>query len=73
MHPVPQRASTSHLDRLIGREDRKKKKDNEVLTWAVETLASSDIKNDPSDGEQDPPAVMPIELCEGARGICGEA
>jgi hypothetical protein len=49
------------------------KKRNEVLTRAVETHASSDIKNDPSDGEQDPPAVVPIELCEGARGISGKA
>jgi hypothetical protein len=49
------------------------KKGNEVLTWAVETLASSDVKNDPSDGEQDPPAVVPIELCKGPRGICGKA
>jgi hypothetical protein len=44
-----------------------------VLTWAVETLASSDIKNDPSDGEQDPPVVVPVELCECAWAICGEA
>jgi len=48
-------------------------KSNEMLTRAVETLASSDIKNDPSDGEQDPPTVVPIELCEGARIICGKA
>jgi len=48
------------------------KKKGLLLTWAVETLASSDIKDDPSDGEQDPPAVVPIELCESARGICGE-
>ena len=44
-----------------------------MLTWAVKTLAPSDIKDKPSDGEQDPPAVVSIELCEGARGICGKA
>jgi hypothetical protein len=41
-----------------------------VLTWAVESLSTSDVKHDPSNGEQNSPTVVPIELCEGARGIC---
>ncbi len=39
------------------------------LTWAVEPLASSDIKHDPSNSKQDPPIVVPVKLYEGARGI----
>ena len=43
-----------------------------MLTGAVESFGSGDIKHDPSDGKQNPSTVVPVELCEGARGICGE-
>ena len=43
-----------------------------MLTWAIKTFSPSDIKNHPGDGEQGPPTVVPVELCESARGICCE-
>jgi hypothetical protein len=43
-----------------------------VLTGAVEPSGSGDIKHDPSNGKQSPSTVVPVELCECARGIRGE-
>ena len=43
-----------------------------MLTWTVEPPSTSDVEHDPSNGEQNSPTVVPIELCEGARGIRGE-
>jgi hypothetical protein len=71
-HPVLQRASTSHLDIHVSHLDTlssRRSKRQRTLTWAVEPLASGDIKHGPSDSKQDPPTVVPIKLCEGARGI----
>ena len=38
----------------------------------MKPLSTSDVKHDPSNGEQNSPTVVPIELCEGARGVRGE-
>ena len=40
-----------------------------MLTWAIETSACGDVKHGPSDGEQNPPAVVTTELCERERRI----
>lgn len=70
MHPAPQRASTSRLKKLsVTLANFASRSRHRALTWAVEPLGASDIKHDPGNGEQNPPAVLPVEICEGARGI----
>jgi hypothetical protein len=43
-----------------------------VLTWAVKPPACGDVKHSTGYGEQDPPAILAVKFCEGARGVRGE-
>ena len=44
-------------------------RDKSKLTWAVEPPSCGDVKHGAGDGEQDPPAILSVELYEGARGV----
>ncbi len=39
------------------------------LTWAIEPPSGRDVEDGARYGEQDPPAVLPVELCERARRV----
>jgi hypothetical protein len=67
-HRAPQ---SSRICRLEGRQSALlgENRGGRVLTWAVESPACGNVKHGPGNGEQNPPAIMAVELCECARDV----